>query len=181
MNGANTELQGVLDYLNERLETIPGGVSNTSDDWNQGYVLGEYKGRLGFTMDLDINYEDAMAKSESYSPLERVPRLDQPDFIKRGLENADLVAKLQLRIDPLSEGAHNLNEYEKYILGGYDVVGDSIVEVTHNAWRDAEVAGRLDKVIPVRFKKGILDIKEGADARRVIDLGFQLYEWDNDM
>jgi hypothetical protein len=181
MNGANIELQGVMDYLNEKLQRVPGGISNTSDDYIQSYVLGEFKGPLGFTMDLDISYEDAIAKSQGYSPLTQVPRLDRPDFIQEGLENSDLVARLQLRINPLSEGMHNLNEYDKYILGGYDVVGDSVVEVTHNAWKNPEVAEKLDKVIPIRFRKGISDIAESADARRVIDLGFQLYEWDNSM
>lgn len=179
VNETNLELQGVLDHFNLRLTGIPGGVIDTSSDTTEGYILGEYSGKLGFKMELDIDYK--IDHSSAGDIVHRIRRLGSPNFLEQTLQNSDLVANVELAVAPINSKCGSLAEQDKYVLKGYNVLGDSVVEVTKDAWMDSVVAKELDSRIPEKYRKILADIKEGADARRVIDAGFDLYEWDNEM
>jgi hypothetical protein len=74
----------------------------------------------------------------------------------------DLTARLSTKL----EGDRELIQY--------DIVGDRVQDVAFGDLLD------LNK-LPEKYLKLMNNIQKGEDARKAVDLAFDLWEWDNDM
>ncbi|NLX27002.1 MAG: hypothetical protein GXY61_13770 [Lentisphaerae bacterium] len=61
-----------------------------------------------------------------------------------------------------------------------DIIGDQLATPNTDNWMNADSFEYLNK-LPEEFRKRILALKDGDNARKAIDIGFDIYKWDNDM
>ena len=175
MTDSNLKLQEVLKHFNRRVENAPCTYLLCSgSDFVEDYTLALdldknvhgkkfYRGPRGLAVDLKIDYEKAFKEAffESF-PSRATFGLRSPRFLQDALAVYDLTARLSTKL----EGDRELIQY--------DIVGDRVQDVAFGDLLD------LDK-IPKKYLGLMNNIQKGEDARKAVDLAFDLWEWDNDM
>lgn len=171
----NRKLQEVLGYFNQRVERAPCTylLCNGSDGV-EGYTLALdldknvrsdkfYRGPRGLAVDLDISYENIFDHIMPTDSVRATFPLGKPGFLQDALARRNIVAELSTRLDKTNR------DIFKYDLGGDKVVGVELYDL-----QDL-------KQVPKKYLARAEAIKEGTDARKAVDLAFDLWEWDNSM
>jgi hypothetical protein len=165
MTEDNKKLQTVIDYFNQKVENAPRTyLIRNGSACKESYTLGKlYMGPRGLAIDLDISYERALKEGMPGDVVRATFPLARPGFLQDALAIKNLVAQLSAQIDK-----NNLDIFR------YDFVGDRVVRVELYDLQDL-------KQVPEKYLKRARAIEQGEDARKAVDLAFDLWEWDNDM